>query len=62
MDVITTLAAEEALNPLWAPGWVFAAVPLSIFFLLGFVLYTYRDVANRHSHKTGKGSGHGGHH
>ena len=60
MDVITTLAAEEALNPLWAPGWVFGIVPLVFFFLLGFVVFTYRDVANRHSNKSDKG--HGGHH
>jgi intracellular septation protein A len=60
MNVITTLAAEEALNPLWAPGWVFGVVPLTIFFVLGFVVYTYRDVANRHSNKTDQG--HGGHH
>jgi intracellular septation protein A len=60
MNVITTLAAEEALNPLWAPGWVFGVVPLTIFFVLGFVVYTYRDVANRHSNKSDQG--HGGHH
>lgn len=60
MDVITTLASEEALKPLWAPGWVFGVVPLVIFFVLGFVVYTYRDVANRHSNKSDQG--HGGHH
>ena len=58
MNVI--LASEEAVNTLWAPGWVFGVVPLVIFFLLGFVVYTYRDVANRHSQKSGKS--HGGHH
>lgn len=60
MDVITTLASEEVLLPLWAPLWVFAAVPLTIFFFLGLVVYTYRDVANRHSNKSG--ASHGGHH
>jgi hypothetical protein len=60
MDVITTLASEEALLPLWAPLWVFGAVPLTIFFFLGVVVYTYRDVANRHSHKSSQS--HGGHH
>ena len=60
MNVITTIAAEETLNPLWAPGWVFGVVPLVAFFLLGFVVFTYRDVANRHSNKTD--NGHGGHH
>ena len=58
MNVITTLASEEVVNPLWAPGWVFGVVPLAIFFVLGFVLYTYRDVANRHSHKVNKTASH----
>ncbi|MCX6495103.1 MAG: hypothetical protein NTY82_04935 [Actinobacteria bacterium] len=54
------ISASEELLPLWAPLWVFGAVPLFIFFILAFVVYTYRDVANRHSHKTSKSPG--GHH
>lgn len=48
--------AHEELAPMVAPPWVFAAIAAAIFILLGFITYSYRDVANRHSDKTG---GHG---
>ncbi len=49
--------AEEAAAAAPAvPGFVFGAIAFAVFLLLGFVTWTYRDVANRHEHKSGKGS------
>jgi len=36
-----------------APAVIFPVIALSVFTLLGFVAWSYRDVANRHA---GKGS------
>lgn len=55
------LAAEEVLHPLVLPNWVFATIAVVIFVTLGLVVFSFRDVFNRHSHKSGK-SDHGGHH
>lgn len=51
--MLSTLLAEvhEELAPLVAPPWVFAAIAAAIFLVLGFVTFSYRDVANRHSNK-----------
>ncbi|HET8896406.1 MAG TPA: hypothetical protein VFN04_03980 [Protaetiibacter sp.] len=43
---------HEELAPLVAPPWVFAAVAAAIFIMLAFVVYSYRDVTNRHADKT----------
>lgn len=51
--------AEEALRPLFLPAWVFGLIAVVIFVILGFMTFSYRDVANRHAHKTDKsGAGH----
>ena len=58
---MTTLIilAEAGSRPLFLPAPVFGIIALSIFAVMGFMVFTYRDVANRHSHKTDKsGSGH----
>ena len=52
------LASEEELAPLIAPPEVIAGVAALVFVMLGLVTFAYRDVANRHSHKTGTQSGH----
>jgi uncharacterized protein involved in response to NO len=44
--------AEEALQPLFLPAPVFGIIALVIFAVMGFMVFSYRDVANRHSHKT----------
>lgn len=58
--------AEHEAATLVAEPWVFAAIAAAAFLLMGFVVYSYRDVANRHSDKTAareaSGHGHGGHH
>ncbi|MBX3100147.1 MAG: hypothetical protein KF761_11280 [Salinibacterium sp.] len=53
MSLLVTLATEtEALAPLILPAIVFAGIAVGIFILLGFVTWSFRDVANRHSNKT----------
>ena len=44
-------AAEEAGLKLPFPSFVFGIIAISTFILLGFVTFSYRDVANRHDHK-----------
>ncbi len=64
MSLITTIVAaaeaEHELAPLWMPAPLFGVVMAGILLVLGLVTYSYRDVANRHSHKTG-GDHHDGH-
>lgn len=50
------LAEESSAASSAVPGFVFGAIAFGVFLLLAFVTYTYRDVANRHDHKSGKGS------
>jgi len=58
--IATALAATEELAPLLAPPIVFALIAVVVFAALGFVTWSFRDVANRHSHKAGK-AGHDSH-
>ena len=51
------LAVEEA-HSAGLPPFMFGVIAMGIFLILGFVTYTYRDVANRHEHKSGDSSGH----
>jgi hypothetical protein len=64
MSLATTVLAEAAAHTeLPFPAIVFGLIAAVAFAALGFVTWSYRDVANRHSHKTGAGShdqhGHG---
>lgn len=54
-------AAEthHELAPLLMPPVAFGLVAAAIFTFLGFVTFSFRDVANRHSQKWGKGDEHG---
>ncbi len=47
------LAAKEAPAILIFPNWVFPLIAVIVFASLGFVVWTYRDLSNRHSQKTG---------
>ena len=51
-------AASKFVAPF--PTFVYGAIAMVIFLLLGFVTWSYRDVANRHEHK-GKSSNQGSH-
>jgi heme/copper-type cytochrome/quinol oxidase subunit 2 len=57
MSHLTAVLAEtEAHVELIMPTWAFGAIALGVFAVLGFVIWSYRDVANRHSHKAGPGA------
>jgi len=52
------IAAAEAGLALPFPSFVFGIIAISTFILLGLVTFSYRDVANRHDHKTSNTSSH----
>lgn len=67
MSFLTVLAETEAAAPAM-PTFVFGLVALGVFAVLGLVLWSFRDVANRHAAKADAyaaahsgGHGHGGH-
>ena len=66
MSHLYTLLTEAAPAQLVLPNWAFPAIAVAVFLVLAFVTWSYRDVANRHSDKTGGASGHSdaghGHH
>jgi hypothetical protein len=43
----TSLAAAEELAPTFAPPFVIALIAAAIFTVLGFVVFSYKNVANR---------------
>jgi hypothetical protein len=53
--------AEHELAPLLMDPLAFAGVAVAVFVLLGFITWSFRDVANRHRNKwpQGGGTGHG---
>jgi hypothetical protein len=50
--------AEGSGSELPFPTVVPGIIAMSIFILLGFITWSYRDVANRHDHKSGNDSHH----
>lgn len=58
MSLLVTLAAStEELAPLLMPPLAFAGIAATIFIALGFVVFSFRDVANRQGQGAGKSSG-----
>jgi hypothetical protein len=55
---ILASAAEEAHVQLPFPAVFFGVIGMAVFILLGLITYSYRDVANRHDHKSGNSSAH----
>ena len=57
MSLLATIVRETGaeLAPLLMPPLAFAGVAVAIFAFLGFVVWSYRDVANRQRQKTPKG-------
>ena len=51
-------ADEVASTELPFPTFVIGAIAMAVFIALAFVTWSYRDVANRHDHKSGGGSHH----
>ena len=52
MSKFNILAEAVASAEPQVPGWVMGAIAMAIFILLGVVTWSYRDVANRHDHKS----------
>jgi hypothetical protein len=50
------LAESEELAPLLMPPLAFAGVAVAIFAFLALVVWSYRDVANRHFTKVNDGT------
>jgi hypothetical protein len=46
-----TAVLAETKVPLIMPPLAFGAIAFGIFLFFGVVVWTYRDVANRHAHK-----------
>jgi hypothetical protein len=40
------------------PSFIFGIIAIATFILLGFVTWSYRDVANRHDHKVSGSQAH----
>lgn len=40
------------------PAIMYGVIAMAVFILLAFVVYSYRDVANRHDHKSSTSQGH----
>jgi hypothetical protein len=57
--VFSILASGEVVNELPFPGILFGVIAFTLFLILGAVTWSFRDVANRHSHKSsGTGASH----
>jgi hypothetical protein len=57
------VASGEVVNELPMPTWAYGVVFIVGFFALAMVTYSYRNVANRHRHKSGgTDHSHAGHH
>lgn len=50
--LLLAIAAAEEQAPLIMPNWAIALTAFVVFAFLGFVTRSFRDVANRHAHKT----------
>jgi hypothetical protein len=55
---ILAAAAEEAHVQLPFPSVFFGVIGISVFIILGLITFSYRDVANRHDHKSGNNNAH----
>jgi heme/copper-type cytochrome/quinol oxidase subunit 2 len=61
MNAILTAAAEgehEIFVQLPFPAVFFGVIAMSVFLLLGWITWSYRDVANRHEHKVDDSKAH----
>ncbi|MGN6324688.1 hypothetical protein [Pseudolysinimonas sp.] len=49
MHALIALAAEQPKAELFLPTWAFPLIAAIAFVVLGFVSWSFRDVANRHA-------------
>lgn len=62
MDVYMVVVAAAGDVELPMPTWGYGVLAAVVFVALALVTYSYRNVANRHSHKTPPVDGHNGSH
>jgi len=53
MSLLNSVVAAATETHLTAPAWIFPAVAATLFVALGFIVWSFRDVANRHTNKLG---------
>ena len=53
----TVIRQQEAPAPLIFPAWVFPLIAVVVFVVLGLIVWSYRDVANRHSDRIARNDG-----
>lgn len=58
MKHILTNAAEAGHVELPFPAIIFGVIAMVTFIILGAITWSYRDVANRHEHKTSGSKAH----
>lgn len=51
--LLTLITAAHEKAPLFLPNWAFPLIAALAFLFMALVTWSYRDVANRHSDKTG---------
>ena len=51
--LFTLVTAADEKAPLILPNWAFPLIAALAFLFLALVTWSYRDVANRHSDRTG---------
>lgn len=58
--LLLAVAASEEAAPLVMPNWAFPLIAFIVFLIMGIVAWSFRDVANRHAHKTHTADAHHG--
>ena len=64
MSLVASIAAASegaghVVTELPIPSFMYGAIAFLLFTALAFVTFTFRDVANRHAHKTAAADAHG---
>ena len=59
---VVTAVEEHQLAELWLPAYWFAIIPAAIFAVMGFVTFSFRDVANRQRRREADPSNEARHH
>ncbi|MDH6532869.1 hypothetical protein M2119_001106 [Aurantimicrobium minutum] len=62
MNALILASESEVTYPLVIPAIAFAIIAAGIFTFLGLAMYSYKNVANRHSQKFSSAEDHGAHH
>lgn len=58
MSLLNSVVAAATETQMTTPSWIFPVVAATVFIALGFIVWSFRDVANRHSNKVGDGASH----